>query len=258
MGEEQRLYKYRSVSGPSKQYTKSAICDQQIYFPPPSAFNDPFECRSVVDLSCTDDQWAKLQASALQKVNPKLSASNALKLARRFPKPSDVERLRIEKELRRHVVDELEKDAGIFCLSRRHDDILMWSHYADCHRGVCLEFSARSDPSFFAEAQAVLYQEDYPRYNHFSATKKEKAEKAFLTKSKHWEYEQELRIVDLTKGPGVQRYPSELLTGVILGCAITGVDENEVRSWVASLGHTVSMRRAVREDERFALRIEPA
>ena len=30
---------------------------------------------------------------------------------------------------------------GIFCLSERSDDILMWSHYSNGHRGVCLQFN---------------------------------------------------------------------------------------------------------------------
>ena len=27
-----------------------------------------------------------------------------------------------------------------FCMSKVNDDVLMWSHYADNHRGLCLEF----------------------------------------------------------------------------------------------------------------------
>ena len=134
----------------------------------------------------------------------------------------------------------------------------MWAHYADSHRGICLEFAVRSDPTFFTEALPVRYEDQYPSFNHFSSTKQERSEKSFLTKSKHWEYEQEYRIVDLSSGPGVRHYPADLLTGVILGCAISDANEQDVRSWVTSLNHSVSIYRAVREDARFALRIEPA
>jgi hypothetical protein len=29
---------------------------------------------------------------------------------------------------------------GIYCVSTNYDDVLMWSHYADSHKGICLEF----------------------------------------------------------------------------------------------------------------------
>jgi hypothetical protein len=30
--------------------------------------------------------------------------------------------------------------AGVACFSALPDDLLMWAHYADKHRGVCLKF----------------------------------------------------------------------------------------------------------------------
>jgi hypothetical protein len=257
--EEEKLYKYRSLSGSSKEYTRAAICKREIYFASPSAFNDPFECRCIVDLCSSEEQWADLQASALLSRDPTLSRPQALNIARaKFPRPSDHQRGDLERSLRQYIISELEKDVGIFCLSRPNDDLLMWAHYADSHRGICLEFSVRVDPPFFTEAQPVRYQDSYPRFNYFNSDKDERAEKSFLTKSKHWAYEQEFRVVDLTRGPGIRQYPEELLTSVILGCAITPSDAGEVRSWVSSLPHPVPIRLAVREEARFALRIEPA
>jgi DUF2971 family protein len=37
---------------------------------------------------------------------------------------------------------ELEGECGFLSLSERRDDLLMWAHYAEMHRGVCLEFDA--------------------------------------------------------------------------------------------------------------------
>ena len=31
-------------------------------------------------------------------------------------------------------------ERGVCCFSEKKDDILMWSHYADGHKGFCLEF----------------------------------------------------------------------------------------------------------------------
>lgn len=35
---------------------------------------------------------------------------------------------------------------GIACFSAKVDDLLMWSHYADGHRGFCLEFEGSYPP----------------------------------------------------------------------------------------------------------------
>ena len=50
--------------------------------------------------------------------------------------------------------------SGVLCLSECHDDILMWSHYGDSHRGICLEFKA-TNTALFGEAQRVKYAETY-------------------------------------------------------------------------------------------------
>ena len=30
--------------------------------------------------------------------------------------------------------------ARVFCVTEKHDDILMWSHYSDSHRGIVIKF----------------------------------------------------------------------------------------------------------------------
>ncbi len=35
---------------------------------------------------------------------------------------------------------------GVACFSAKVDDILRWSHYADGHRGSCLEFDTGLEP----------------------------------------------------------------------------------------------------------------
>ncbi len=57
---------------------------------------------------------------------------------------------------------DLQKDvdgAGILSLSKVRDDILMWTHYADRHRGLCFEFDGSANCNFFGEAQPVVYGE---------------------------------------------------------------------------------------------------
>ena len=75
-----------------------------------------------------------------------------------------------------------------------------------------------------------------------------------LTKAEHWIYEDEYRLIDLENGEGVQRYPADLLAGVIFGCQTDSSDREEVRSWLASRPQ-VKFYEAVTKKANFGLNI---
>jgi hypothetical protein len=56
----------------------------------------------------------------------------------------------------RDIVDQLNRRIGIFCLSRKSDSLLMWSHYADQYAGAVVEFDAAHE--FFAHPIDVEYR----------------------------------------------------------------------------------------------------
>src|SRR5262249_53331053 len=56
----------------------------------------------------------------------------------------------------------LDQSFGVLCLSECPDDILLWSHYADSHRGLCLEFDVAGYSEVFPRLHAVKYQDEYP------------------------------------------------------------------------------------------------
>jgi hypothetical protein len=113
---------------------------------------------------------------------------------------------------------DLQKDvdqAGIACFSKVRDDILMWAHYADKHKGLCLEFDGSANCNFFGYAQPVGYG-DFTHVPLGDAMKS--MERVILTKSKHWTYEQEYRIFRPEMAGQKVEYPVELLTGIIFCC----------------------------------------
>jgi hypothetical protein len=122
---------------------------------------------------------------------------------------------------------DIQKDvdqAGIACFSKVRDDILMWAHYADKHKGLCFEFDGSANRDFFGYAQPVEYG-DFTPVPLGDATKS--MERVILTKSKHWTYEQEYRIFEPEKAGQKVEYPVELLTGIIFCCMM---DESH-RQW---------------------------
>ncbi|MGT2429382.1 DUF2971 domain-containing protein [Cupriavidus basilensis] len=81
----------------------------------------------------------------------------------------------------------------------------MWAHYADSHKGICLEFDATS--VFMAHAQEVKYSGERAAIN-FTDSKDAMLEKALLTKSDHWSYESEWRLIRYPRWAGSRSVPT--------------------------------------------------
>jgi len=133
-------------------------------------------------------------------------------------------------------------------LSKERNNLLMWSHYCDSHRGFTLGFD--SFHPFFSESKpgikSVLREVIYSRTRPVIPAPDGDAESFFqantniLTKSHHWAYERELRLcastaaADETK-TGINsepiylfRFPVEALQEVILGHRMSNESKEEI------------------------------
>lgn len=106
------------------------------------------------------------------------------------------------------TLDEIRAMARITCFSKRNDSILMWSHYASSHEGVCIEFE--NDKDIFKE---VKYQKRKAKLDLFEVAQRilaynfigkpvelegkiaNKILNPFFIKSTDWSYEEEVRCV---------------------------------------------------------------
>jgi hypothetical protein len=238
-------------------HARQVFIQHEIWYSTPAEFNDPFECRFALSF----------EAELLQKladffryflVERGLSPETAFEDAKRevLGRTEDeiVEREnRIQKEFKDSVAG-----YGICCLSEVNDDIVMWSHYADSHRGICLEFTA--DAEFHRGVfipLPVRYQEEFPHLNAYDNWgSDEMVKKSVLTKAKHWEYEKEHRLIAPSKS-GIHKFPPEILTGVVLGAKISEYDREEVKEWVRLHPTPVNLFQASFRPAQYALDIGP-
>jgi Protein of unknown function (DUF2971) len=150
----------------------------------------------------------------------------------------------------------------IYCLSSHSDSVLMWSHYADGHKGVCLEFDATLEP--IRRACQVLYKESLPALGPNIVTDaKAMVDGVLLNKAMAWSYEDEYRIfardgsVDpafsmITDGDYLA-LPPGALTGIIAGC---NADVAAIRSLLKEVAVRLPMKRALRAPHMYKLDIE--
>lgn len=201
---ERMLYKYREDS----KNTERIFTEHTLWFAHPNEFNDPYDSYANVQV---------LDKEGLQKLIKKESCSSfEEQIYQEGSRKYNVDMLRED-------VNNIVNDIGICCFTKNKTNILMWSHYASNHEGICLGFDILEDPSFFTFSLPVTYVDKMPEYNHFKDYK-ELAEKIIQPKHKRWDYEEEIRIIktssDILNNNNSQAFEfnPKALKRVIFGC----------------------------------------
>ena len=172
------LYKFRAVN---KRMIESLV-NRSLYFARPDTLNDPFDCH--IDLK-----------RVLKRAE--LSATGGLKnlLSSFLGNPKFFENWK-------SIVD----NSGVCSFSRENLNTLLWSHYADEHKGVCLKYQFREsyflpDEFQFFAAGSVEYRDD-PLTEWLKGAPLEMHEfvkglvhKYLKTKSLAWAHEKEDRVI---------------------------------------------------------------
>jgi hypothetical protein len=250
------LYKYRSLSGKERQHTRAAINDVELFFAPPSTINDPFEFRFRVQAHGSREEWIGFMRTMIQRRDPDADRWEAfLKAAGVVAHEGPNGLSQIARSFPPVLWKRIESEAGILSLTSQPADILMWAHYADMHRGVCIELDTTLAEDFFDEVQPVRYAHDIPVVDAFKFLEEETASAVFLTKSDHWKYEQEWRVVRVPEGSGVARYPPEALVRVILGCRTSSADVSAVREWIQKSPAEPALAVAEQHESQYSLNI---
>src|SRR5580658_3045414 len=91
--------------------------------------------------------------------------------------------------------EKVNQQEGLLCFTQSWRDPLMWSHYADRHRGMCLGFDV--DDSLFARINYSPRRLPLDKWKHLNCAGPPKELKQLLlsTKCARWEYENERRVI---------------------------------------------------------------
>jgi hypothetical protein len=150
----------------------------------------------------------------------------------------------------------------ILCLSGVNDNILMWSHYADSHKGFCVEFTDYNDDDisqlkikgifpkvendkltivrnarpveYLSTAEINEYTKDIPTdkleferlYSSLNPVDKisllEKIQKTSFIKHEDWKYEKEYRLINTSRN--LIRFPGNI-TAIYFGMKMNSIDK---------------------------------
>lgn len=175
-----------------------------MWFSKPQSFNDPFDCNLSEVSPHTQDEANKFLEHVLE------GRPDRDKL---LTKGMTIEQAEI---ILAEAKDAILSTTGILCLSQEFDNILMWSHYTNSHKGLVIELDLTQDVEFFLSPIRVKYQEAYHPTNYFIDQHNSVTE-IISTKACCWSYENEVRIMKVDQTGKVKIKP-QAIKKVIFGC----------------------------------------
>lgn len=277
------LHKYREFS----HNTLDIIATDRLFFADPANFNDPLDVRPTLDSDLCDEDLELLFVNlARTRIEGELKAS-AQTLDYRGPRTIDhiqkqvalrtTESLNnikwdvdnplyddeisvgqlLSTEIQLELVRRYEK--GVVSLAERWDCPLMWSHYGDQHRGLCLGFSETKDQT--ANLLRVNYNgnrlvraSDVLKMVNGDAAAQERVDSAVLaTKAQAWEYEREWRLIGRR---GLRNSPLEL-SEITFGLRCGDVAKFTIMKTLEERQREIEYYEIFAERETFTLRRRP-
>lgn len=234
------IYKYMSLESFIELITQHTL-----YFAIPTTYNDPFDTK--MDIICegsldeVKSYWAKQKNSDGQEYNNG-QINKIMEL-------SDSQFRKLTSEAFAGLISEFR----VCCFSQLFDNILMWSHYSDMHKGVCVKFDRTKD-ALFSDATPIFYKEQVPKYNLIDGTLND-IRRGIYTKSKDWEYEREIRIIRHTlQGIGYKvSFRKKALCEVILGCRFPEHKKLAVQAITKKYGYHIALSQMDASIEEYKL-----
>lgn len=198
-------YKYRNIIDFERDF--NSLLNNQIYAPPFINLNDPFEGMYNEEIT--------LLATFLGKTF-KVDTSGVFESF--------------------EEIKNYKSKLGIYSLSTTYSEELMWAHYANSHKGFCIEYQIDKlkdkylAPEMVNELK-VNYEPKPQTFSYLDLKEKNRTlEKLFATKSLNWSYEKEIRLI--FDSFELKDYHPSALTGLYFG---TEFPLNQRRQLIDSL-----------------------
>jgi len=246
------LFRYYS----NTDWAHDVLLNNRVYIPHPSSFNDPFDGSIPFDLTYTATEF-RHWAIKLGERDGHDKATIERNLLPYFKPDGSLSAFAVSKiESVSKDFDESNRRMGVLCLTEDCTSILMWSHYADKHQGVCLGFT-RDASSELGEDDAcspVDYDDTYPtpRFLEIFSDDDRLTRALFYRKAMGWKYEREWRLLF---EPANQHVPIPgNISRVILGCRYDGKVKHDIHNTCA--GKSIPLYSAIQTPGQFSLKLE--
>jgi hypothetical protein len=277
-----QLFKFRSTT----KYSIEGLINNELYFSSFKEFNDPFEFSNPVSDLATFNKNGRKKLKELFK-NKELIKKDYQHLLSLLKEPT-----KVAINERNKTLDRITKslpNIGVFCLSEINNSILMWSHYANDHKGFCIEFNNLNEhldinqdlikikyldefedlnnPDLLINFYIIMFC-DSKHLNNEEWKKKymelgnllNKHEESELAKTVmgnkyiDWAYEKEVRLVG--KAQGLIRYDPKSIESITFGLRMSKSDKSTIKNLCQTPDKShIKFKQADKSDSKFTIEI---
>jgi hypothetical protein len=225
----------------------------EIFFCSPKYFNDPCDCalrfnpsiRKPVENLSVIRQLCHLQS-------PNLSETEIERKSQIIFSEGNFQNADNLRRVDSIVENYFYNKNGIFCLTRTRQNNLMWSHYANSHKGFCIGYSVQKLEAFFdkfigdrkdiniSTATEVEYYKVAPSiiYNPYNINDINDINRQFKVKPWDLRDEREIRYImtgDININDSIDFHrrviiDKDIITEIIIGCRMATGDREELQS----------------------------
>ena len=223
------FFRYQKINDNTKNNLKNHV----LYFNDPDKFNDPFDSKRDITYRGSRKDWNNY-------------------FLRHDKDPKGIDKLIKNQMLKRKGTELLfdktkntsdflnENYHRVCCFSETNSNILMWSHYAKSHQGICLCFKTKQNGNghflTLDSKQHILFPVEYKKampdkVNLLYEGNNNLLSKFMFTKYSDWEYEQEYRIIlfeDIFETGYTKKFRKDDLEGIIFGLNVKPENIKEI------------------------------
>jgi hypothetical protein len=211
-------------------YLYKLLTRGELWFGSANAFNDPFDTAITYNFEGYDSSIAEEYIRDLinnrgENLSQHEKDLYISKYLNDFKQPGCIA------TLNEVLVRQQYNNYGICSLSATNDNLLLWAHYCLNHTGVCIGIDVQTIMNFsdslsksndHIDIIPVIYKDKMPKANYFEAMRNPDNHNHFIefigTKSSHWSYEQETRLIYFKHAHSTINFGTSLVKELILGC----------------------------------------
>lgn len=211
------IYKYKSIDPEEEESVnrvRDILINSRLWLSSPVDFNDPFDMSAKTVVKGTPHELHERYKSLLKQ-----HGARHEEIERRVRALASMPIGELNRLFAKTYSKSIEK-FGVYSFTDDPRSILMWSHYAQDHTGICIQFERARDYLTLSRAISVDYSSDYPEVN-WANNFPESLRKAILRKHEGWSYEKESRIVRPEEARQYLEFDPQAIVGIIIGCRTT-------------------------------------
>jgi len=187
------IYRYQ----PDIDNRRESLASDKVWLCSPDKYNDPYDCEfTISDVS--------VEAEAHKRLEKSFTGTNPELLAIGRSKASQVVSQKLSE------IKQWKQLCKVCCFNEDPTSMLMWGHYADNHRGFCIEYDLASPKAaqFRHKLYPVVYSDEpYDLTAWAKSLVNGSSSGAFnphgpilalVHKFKGWEYEREWRVLEVS------------------------------------------------------------